>query len=443
MVDKQLIEIANYFLSTPKGIELLKKVNKGLEVIEEVKDKTGKVSLKKKDYKVKIEEFIVEGRIHDKLTQQPIEGVKIKTILGRSKKTKTNKEGRFKIKIKLPVIGNNNIVLSKPILYYSQKGYIPGTQELLTLNREVKRQLPTLNLLNINKAADKELLKYQNIFNNTINKINKIILSIPERVVIARKKSIQKIIDQIQIGLLPILLGLLIKFGITKLNQTDQKICPNPESKKDIINSRNRVTKQLNKFFKSLLLNTTIAAGFIIVANLFKSGKLSISSLPIPLGAPIGVGVPYTVVSKLQKVEDVFEKLEEENKKINKQILISLIFLVASLVFIVILLNQIDKLISSCYGEETKELMEEINPGLQELLAENHVPNFKPQFVNGFEINIIEEGKNVGSLTRRFASAKNKQGVVLLKGEVSFSADTQILIDELVFYIKNNELKAY
>jgi hypothetical protein len=56
----------------------------------------------------------------------------------------------------------------------------------------------------------------------------------------------------------------------------------------------------------------------------------------------------------------------------------------------------------------------------------------------------IELEKNtVGSLKRRFATAKNKQGVIQLRGEPSFSATDQILIDELAFYITSNNLKAF
>ena len=41
-------------------------------------------------------------------------------------------------------------------------------------------------------------------------------------------------------------------------------------------------------------------------------------------------------------------------------------------------------------------------------------------------------------LKRRRATATNAQGVVMLKGEWSFSSIDQILIDELVFYIQQN-----
>ena len=57
---------------------------------------------------------------------------------------------------------------------------------------------------------------------------------------------------------------------------------------------------------------------------------------------------------------------------------------------------------------------------------------------------VVTDDKNpVGSLKRRYAVAKNNQGIVQLKGEPSFSASDQILIDELVFYIQQNDLKAF
>jgi hypothetical protein len=46
------------------------------------------------------------------------------------------------------------------------------------------------------------------------------------------------------------------------------------------------------------------------------------------------------------------------------------------------------------------------------------------------------------SLKRRRAIAINQNNVVMLKGEWSFSSIDQILIDELVFYIQQNDLKA-
>ena len=64
--------------------------------------------------------------------------------------------------------------------------------------------------------------------------------------------------------------------------------------------------------------------------------------------------------------------------------------------------------------------------------------------INGFELSVVIDDKNlVGTLKRRYAIAKNQQGVIQLKGEPSFSSNDQILIDELVFYIQQNDLKAF
>ena len=62
--------------------------------------------------------------------------------------------------------------------------------------------------------------------------------------------------------------------------------------------------------------------------------------------------------------------------------------------------------------------------------------------VNGFIMDVQNDEKNqVGTLKRRYAVAKNKNGVILLKGEPSLSSSDQILIDELAFYIQQNDLK--
>ena len=53
-----------------------------------------------------------------------------------------------------------------------------------------------------------------------------------------------------------------------------------------------------------------------------------------------------------------------------------------------------------------------------------------------------ETEKTTSTLKRRRAIARNKGGVVMLKGEWSFSSIDQILIDELTFYIQTNDLKA-
>ena len=64
--------------------------------------------------------------------------------------------------------------------------------------------------------------------------------------------------------------------------------------------------------------------------------------------------------------------------------------------------------------------------------------------INGFtlEVQSIDQSQ-VGGLTRRQAVGKNPQGVIMIKGDPSFSSNDQILINELAYYIQSNDLKAY
>ena len=51
-------------------------------------------------------------------------------------------------------------------------------------------------------------------------------------------------------------------------------------------------------------------------------------------------------------------------------------------------------------------------------------------------------GTGSSQLKRRQAIARNKAGVIMLRGDISFASNDQILIDQLVYYIKANNLKA-
>ena len=54
----------------------------------------------------------------------------------------------------------------------------------------------------------------------------------------------------------------------------------------------------------------------------------------------------------------------------------------------------------------------------------------------------VEPENTPSPIKRRRAIAKNKQGIIMLTGEWSYSSIDQILIDELVFYIQQKDLKA-
>lgn len=399
-------------------------------------------------YTPELKQFNIKGRIYDKKESIPLQGVKVEILIedpvylklsepGYS--TSTLEDGTFEINVKLPILPIDQKVLLQPKFLYTKDGYLPGTQEILTLDREAKTDLNLYPLLNLETAGKEELAALINTANKKIKEVNTIALNLPDKIVVARRKAIMNVVSIIQTRLFPLALSLLLAFGITKLTQKNQKICPARNLLLSNIAKRNRIVKQLNQIFVSISLNTALAAVLTIIANQFKAGRIQIATLPIPLATQ-----PYTTVSGLQQIEDVLKELEEQNKNLNRQILIALIFLVASLIIILALLKGIDQLTQECAQEENISL-EPISQELTSLTNEaNEEGVTSPNLVNGFTLEVQAMDQNaVGSLKRRQAIGKNSQGIILVKGDPSFSSSDQILINELAFYIQSNNLKAF
>jgi len=103
-------------------------------------------------------------------------------------------------------------------------------------------------------------------------------------------------------------------------------------------------------------------------------------------------------------------------------------------------LNFLDSLVQHCYPDAAQEQISKELTALTQQQAQQTSPVVTN--VNGFTMGVETEVSN-NSLKRRRATAKNVNGTTILTGEWSFSSIDQILIDELVFYIQQNDLKAY
>jgi len=408
------------------------------------KEKKQEIKSQLNQYTPELKEFIIRGRVYDKKENTPLKGVKVEVIIEEpiyflltQYSTSTLSDGIFELKLKLPILPFNQKILLKPKFLYTHDNYLPGYQEILTLDREPKSDLNLYPLLNLKTAAETELAELINSSNSKIQEVNNIALNLPEKISVARRKAIMNIVSTIQNKLFPLALTLLLAFGITKLTQRNQKICPSKNLLLSNVARRNRIVKQLNQIYVSISLNTALAVALTIIAAQFRVGRLTISSLPIPL-----ITQPYAVVSNLQNIESILKELGEQNKELNKQILIALIFLVASLAVILSLLKGIDELTQECANDLDLEPISQELIDIANSAEEEGVTSINK--VNGFTLEVqIMDQNSVGKLKRRQAVGKNSQGIILVKGDPSFSSSEQILINELAFYIQSNNLKAF
>ena len=237
---------------------------------------------------------------------------------------------------------------------------------------------------------------------------------------------------------IPLTLTLISSFGITKVSQLIDKgktnasdlfnaTCPSPEELTRLINRKNKLVKQINRSFK-IIDSTTKALG--ITQGIITSLQIAITvGLAVPFPAPASVPVA------LQRINTLLERLNIANAGILAVLILTRQVLTQLLQY----LNLLDSLIQQCSPDTDQEQISDELTALTIQQTQQESPVVTN--VNGFEMG-VETEPTTNSLKRRRAIARNKQGIVMLKGEYSFSSIDQILIDELVFYIQQNDLKA-
>ena len=94
-------------------------------------------------------------------------------------------------------------------------------------------------------------------------------------------------------------------------------------------------------------------------------------------------------------------------------------------------------------GNYLQEQLDKELTGLTEESANDGQPSITEY--NGFVISVETESESAAagkSIKRRFAVGKNRDGVLLVQGEKSYSSNDQVLIDELIFKIESEDLKS-
>ena len=372
-------------------------------------------------------------------------------------KTKTDKKGEFSLEIKVPIIPQNQKTPLNLGVLYSKGKYVPSGAPIINGDKTIKTNLSASSLINIDKAAESISQEYNDKIDTAQQFIENFGLTLPNKLISVRKFSIAKLVNVIKSKLIPLAVGILLAFGISKLSQANRKTCPTPEELAELIRRRNRIVRQLNQMYATIVINSALAAAFLALSKSLKGIRLSMDAIPAlqTIGTPpakdwggVVFSQPYSFTAKLQHINDELEKLEEQFDGMNRATLVALVILIAGTVTCVLLLQGIDNLAQECAEESdinNDVELELINQELLDLSAEQEEDgNPVIKNINGFTMAVVTDDKNpVGSLKRRYAVAKNTQGVIQLKGEPSFSASDQILIDELVFYIQQNDLKAF
>lgn len=367
--------------------------------------------------------YNISGIVVDKLTKQPLIGVKISY---NENTTLTNSDGEFNL---------NGVATTEDFIQINinASSYVPQTKSPYTGDNKVKNNLGVVELISNKTNLELEKLKSSQLDNNLVQNI------IPKDASSLQQKTLNNTINNLKSILIPSILGLIAQFGVTNaldfINSKTSNIdpsCPQDiEVLKGLISKRNKLAKQLNNLYKTVDITTKALGLLDITLTTFTTTFTFLKALPIPTPPPPSP-------SLVPPIQDLKPGIDSNIKKfttISSGLLILLTTLRDSIQQALDLLKLLDQFIQNC---TTDAELTEVN---EELRVTNQTSPPTTAQINGFTMD-VETENTTNDLKRKRAIAKNNQGVILLRGEYSYSSSDQILIDELVFYIQTNDLKA-
>ena len=254
--------------------------------------------------------------------------------------------------------------------------------------------------------------------------------------------------------LIPYVLDLISKFGPRILNNIlnrvkdplADKLCPSEDGLLEILRKRNKLVRQLNNLLRVV---KTISKILKVTNALIFGLKLGIkiatlTSFPITFSAQVSEGIA-TLKRLLNKADPVVSSLSITAATIG--------FLLS---YILELLNMLDELLQNC--------AQEINPETGEVtlpfeVIDAEINNFKdpttgedqeiidpltgkPFPYKEFTFEIKTDTSQNFQYPKRYAIARNIQGIQVLRSESSFASNPSVLIEELKFVIDRDNLRA-
>ena len=394
--------------------------------------------------KIKLKE--IKGIVVNSITNEPISGVLVTNKL--LKKDTTNKKGEFTIKH--PDIMDTGLDPTKFPLNFVKLKYGPFNTVPYTSVGDIKPNLGIISLNPVESNLKKDILNLLKFPPSTVE--DYVTKDVTVDFTIQKKLNVS--IDTLKSIVIPLLLTLVAAYGISKAKELIEKYekdpkaaleeiknlisCP-PKSEIDkLVATKNKLVKKINNTLTVINKTTDTLAKSEEILSITSPAIKLIRQLPTPV-AVLGVGIPLNVITKVQDVLKFLDSLVEKLLYVNTTTLAILNLLKGVLSQVLSLLKLLDILTQYCYPNTDQEQISTELTALTNQQSKQLSPVVTN--VNGFEMSVITE-QTSNSLKRRRAIARNKQGVVMLQGELSFSSIDQILIDELVFYIQQNNLKA-
>ena len=233
--------------------------------------------------------------------------------------------------------------------------------------------------------------------------------------------------------------------------------CPDPKELQKIINIRSTLLNHLTSFEKRVDKFAKIATQLTAIVGIINAIVKIITAIPLPTAIipPMsgGIGIPVSILTKysnaLVKLNKILDKLLGEAVAITA-IIASINPIITSLKA---RLTSIDLAIQQCSLGQPADLNQILTTAQPpENTGSEGTPtdaqgNPNPNYIHTsntsgktYKLAINQDPDSPHIAPRRFATATDNRGIVVLKGPSSFSSSTQVLLDEIKFRIDNQLL---
>lgn len=229
-----------------------------------------------------------------------------------------------------------------------------------------------------------------------------------------------------------------IREKITKLD----KKCPNIDELQNTIDTRNNLLSSVNSLRKRVSSFNRFTRALTNILPILSSLITLQRNLPLPTSTPPGIGVTLGVTNSSA------ERLINSGRFFNniQQDLNGVQFLTQSaersLNNILNIFQELDNKIDNCIevlSLEERNILRERTQIQTPTASGSTERSLEYRAANGeiYTLEISTEIDKQTGLERRRAVAKNNNGIIILRGDLSFSSDTEVLIEDLKFRLDN------
>lgn len=216
--------------------------------------------------------------------------------------------------------------------------------------------------------------------------------------------------------------------------------CPSGKDLESIIKQRNNLLKVINSFEKRVNSLKATANRLDSTIRTIRTLIRVITNIPIPTAIipPMsgGLGIPIKILTKYSDALIRLNKFLDTLEADKKGILGIVDSTAATLASLKNRLNAIDLAIQECSKQspDLANIVTQAQP--KQNTGSEGTPDADYEY-KGYKLEIIQDPNSPQIAPRRYAIAKDRRGIVVLKGQPSFSSSTQVLLDEIKFRIDN------